>query len=205
MRTDLAAASSSYRDAFSQFKIHQESLQETLETILPESQKARFQKYLDYKNSPSIAFAGKDLGLPLTPPAALMGWGAETEGKLSRTHDRTNHLRERVFITLSDALYALGYTAPEWVAPRAEQSPQAIDKPYREAVYRIASEYRRDHLDGKDILTPDGPFVNGLAKRLGIKPEQIFKKDTRTSAFEMAYWAIQDRQHMTHEEPALRC
>lgn len=204
MRTDLAAASSNYRDAFSQLKDHHESLRQTLEAILPSSQKARFQKYLDYKTSQSIAFADTDLGLPLNPPVALMAWGAETEEKLSDTHGKTNHLRERVFVTLSDALYALGYTSPEWVAPCAEPSTLA-SKPYLQTLYRIASEYRRDHLDGKDMLTPDGPFINGLAKRLGVKPERIFQSEPRISAFEMAYWAIQEGQHIATEGASPRC
>lgn len=197
-RTDLAAASLSYQEALGQFKEHLESLRQTLDAIVPESQKDRYQKYLDYKHSPGIAFKGESLGLPLAAPAALMAWGADAEEKLNTTHGRTNHLRERVFVTLSDALYALGHTAPEWVAPCA-------NKPYLETVYRIASEYRREHLDGKEILTTDGPFANGLGKRLGIKPEQIFKRDNRTSAFEMAYWAIQDAQQSADAGNALRC
>lgn len=208
MRTDLAAASSSYRDALSQFKLHQASLRGTLEQILPDSQKARFQKYLDYKSSQDPAFPDASLGLPLTPPAALMAWGAEAEEKLSNTHRKTDHLRERVFITLSDALYALGYTAPEWVAPTAqERNPLAEPglTPRIQAIYSLAKEYRRDHLDGKDVLTSDGPFVNGLAKRLGVKPERIFEKETRISAFEMAYWAIREEQHTASEGAMLRC
>ncbi len=208
VRTDLAAASSSYRDALSQFKLHQQSLRSTLDAILPESQKARFQKYLDYKKSQDPIFVNGSLGLPLIPPAALMAWGAETEEKLSNTHGKTDHLRERVFVTLSDALYALGYTAPEWVAPSAqERNPLAEPglTPHIRAIYRLAREYRRDHLDGKDVLTSDGPFVNGLAKRLGVKPDRIFEKDTRVSAFEMAYWAIREDQHTASEDVMLQC
>lgn len=205
VRTDLAAASSSYREAFSQFKKHQESLKQSLEEILPSSQRSRFQKYLDYKNSPEPHFAGQNLGLPLTPPAALMAWGVATEEKLSATHNRTDHLRERVFATLSDALYALGYTAPDWVAPRADTGTDDARNRHIQAIYSVAREYRREHLDGKEALTEDGPFVNGLAKRLGVKPERIFQSEKRISAFEMAYWAIREEQHVATEEAMLRC
>lgn len=187
-----------------QYKAHQEALSATLETILPNNQRDRFQRYLDYKEKTAPHFVNEHLGLTVTPPAKLMEWGANIEQALDKTHRRTDHLRERLFATLSDALYALGYTIPEWVAPRADSI--AGRRPYIHNAFRLAREYRQTHLDGKDVITADGPFVNGLAKRLGIKASEIFETGQRVSAFEMAYWAVQEKQQqLSMQESPAQC
>lgn len=187
VRIDLATASSCYRDALAEFQKHRDSLPRTLAGILPEKLKPQFQSYLDFKHNPQIH---KELGLPITPPEGLMDWGLSVERKLQETHNRSDQLRERLFTTLSEALYALGYTVPEWAAPRADLAIET--RLLEQKLLPLACEYRREHLDGKSVLTTDGPFISGLARRLGVKTDAIYGQDAKVSAFEMAYWAITD-------------
>lgn len=71
--------------------------------------------------------------------------------------------------------------------------------------FAAASTYRTMNIDGISVLTSDGPFISGLAKRLGITSTEIYQEPVkRVSAFEKAFWLITERMHETNKEASFQ-
>jgi hypothetical protein len=183
----LVAAIKEYKQSLGQFSQFQLALAKRQAQLREPEALARYQLYLDLKETPIRTMPG-GLALRVEMPAELLEWGDALRTELQAAHSTTERLRQQVYDTLTDALYCLGAACIDWIAPREDLSrAEGLIKP----AFAAASAYRRAHIDGIEVLATDGPFISGLAKRLGIPPSSIYREPAvQVSAFEQAYWAV---------------
>ncbi|MFG8365166.1 hypothetical protein ACEOSU_20770 [Pseudomonas aeruginosa] len=125
-----------------------------------------------------------------------------TEPVAHEAQRRYEQLQQETYEALTKALFCLGMASVEWIAPRSDlgRFKGAI-----QPAFAAASTYRTMHIDGISVLTSDGPFISGLAKRLGITSAEIYQEPVkRVSAFEKAFWLITERMHETNKEASFQ-
>jgi len=153
----------------------------------------RFEQYLDYQQSTGHSIKSS-YGLPVSPPNDLMNWGEAINVELDLLRANRETQAQAVFESLCHALYTLGQASLDWVSPCQDLSNRS--ELFTSAL-KAAGDYRQKYIDGKRVITQDGPFINGLAKRLGVAPSELLRSaETKVSVFEQAYWAVVNRENL---------
>jgi hypothetical protein len=188
----LQRAITDYKQALTAWRNHQAEKAKRSERLREPATLARFQAYLDQTATPALRI------LPTAINESLQAWGDSIDAELGKTHEISEQLQQHVYETLTEALYRLGMACVDWIAPRADLSPgQGLVKP----AIASAGAYRKANIDGIEVLTTDGPFMSGLAKRLGVATKDIYRdQPVRVSAFEQAYWSIEQSSYADNRE-----
>lgn len=125
-----------------------------------------------------------------------------SEQHLRDTQRISEQLQQETYEALTKALYCLGMASVEWIAPRPDLGRfKGVIQP----AFAAASTYRTMNIDGISVLTSDGPFISGLAKRLGISSADIYQEPVkRVSAFEKAFWLITEKMQESSKEASFQ-